>query len=268
MKEQLILWIGSAVITFLVLYLGNISGHYYPVSGTIGIEGQKVTYQFDKIYRGNKAKEIIIRKDIKDAQSFLSWKVINSKPGSREDSLLKTHSYNKIAMKDSGEVFKTYLPLQQPMTHILYKAEVLKNNVTYPLPPAHHDVDMVFIGSVPSSIMGLYYFFLYGGIFLSVRGALEYFNKNKKLKVYGMFTAIFFFCYTVAVTPLKMSYELGAIGHSVPSFEQLFNIQAILLFLTWTIGMAMIIGSRKPGIRGIIFSVITILIFLFFPVTY
>lgn len=259
MKEQLILWISSAVITFLVIYLGNLTNSFYPVSGTIGIEGQKVTYKFDKIIRTNRDHEILIRKDIKDAEAFLSWK--RNKPGSDVP-------FNKIIMKDSGEVFKASIPLQPPLTHVLYKADILKKNITYSLPPRHEPVELVFIRSVPSSVMNLFYFFLYGGILLAARGALEYFNNNKKTKVYGMFTAIFFFCYTIAVTPLKSSYELGAIGHSVPSIERLFNQQAMLLFITWMIGMAVIIGARKPGIRGIIFAAITILIFIFFPITY
>lgn len=262
MKEQIILWISSAVITFLVLYLGNITGNYYPVSGTIGIEGQKVTYKFDKIYRGDKDHEVIIRKDIKDAESFLSWTLFKHESG---DGISPD---NKVLMKDSGEVFKGYIPLQKPLTHIRYNAVVHKNNKTYILPPENHQVEMVFLGRVPSSIMNLFYFFLYGGIFLAVRGALEYFNNNMKLKVYTMFTAIFFFCYTVAVTPLKTSYELGAIAHSVPSIERLFNLQSILLFIIWMTGMTIIIGSRKPGIRGIIFAVLTIMVYLFFPLTY
>lgn len=260
MKEQLILWISAAVITFLVLYLGNVSGGYYPVSGTIGIEGQKVTYQFDKLYRSNIQKEIVIRKDIKDAEAFFQWKLLNSDQVKSD--------YNKVVMKDSGEVFKAFLPAQQPLTRIGYNAVILKSNKTYQLPPAHSSVEMVFLGSVPSSIMFLYYLFLYGGIFLATRGALEYFNNNRKLKVYAMFTAIFFFCYTIAVTPLKTSYELGAISHSVPSIERLFNLPAILLFVTWMTGMTLIIGGKKPGIRGIIFAVITILIYLLLPVRY
>lgn len=255
MKEQLILWTGAIVITFLIAYMGNVNGKYYPMSGTIGVNGEKITFKFDRIYRSNNDYTILLRKDVKNASAFIIWK--------KEGDV----AFNKVAMKDSGEVFKGSIPVQKPYTKVIYRCEVFQREKCYLL-PADRTVKMVMIGNVPVTVMNLYFFFLFGGIFLSTRGALEYFNKNRKVKVYVLFTTIFFFCYTIAVTPLKMSYELNAISHSVPSIERLFNSQSVILLLLWIVGMIFIISKKNPGIRAIIFSLITILVYLLIPITY
>ena len=49
-KNNIILWIASLVITFLGIYLSNLVDKDYPVTGTFGIEGQKVSYRFEKVH--------------------------------------------------------------------------------------------------------------------------------------------------------------------------------------------------------------------------
>ncbi len=49
-KEPIILWVASIVITFLIGYFPTLTNKDYPISGTFGIEGEKVSYRFEKIH--------------------------------------------------------------------------------------------------------------------------------------------------------------------------------------------------------------------------
>ena len=51
MKQNIILWIAAAIILFVVAYYKTLTSDYYPLSGSFGIEGEKVTFKFDKIYQ-------------------------------------------------------------------------------------------------------------------------------------------------------------------------------------------------------------------------
>ena len=65
MKQSIILWISAILITFLFGYFNSVTNNDFPISGTIGIDGQKVTYKFEKVYgidaNKNNNYEIFIR---------------------------------------------------------------------------------------------------------------------------------------------------------------------------------------------------------------
>jgi hypothetical protein len=255
MKKQIILWLSAIIITYVIIYMGHLTSIYYPLTGTEGIEGKRVTFMFPRVYRGAGDYQVKVFKEISGANAFLLWR--------RDyDAQLK-----RVPMKDSGNFFVSSIPFQKPHTHIIYRIEIEKNGKIY-LFPYNRSAQMVMLGKVPPTIMNLFYFFLYGGIFLFVRAGLEYFHENKRVKLYTIFGAIFFFCYTIAVTPLKASYEFGAIGKWVPGPIDLWNLQSLLLLLTAILSLPLIIGSKKPKWRGIVIAVVILLIYLLFPIKY
>ena len=61
MKNQIILWLSSLVLTFLIGYFKNVTDTNFPITGTFGIEGNKVSYKLDKVsYDKTVYKNIII----------------------------------------------------------------------------------------------------------------------------------------------------------------------------------------------------------------
>jgi hypothetical protein len=43
MKNEIILWLSSLIIVFIIGYIKNVTDKDYPVTGTFGIEGKKVS---------------------------------------------------------------------------------------------------------------------------------------------------------------------------------------------------------------------------------
>src|SRR3989304_1247919 len=66
MKQSLILWIAAAIITFLVGFIQNRTSAAYPTSGTIGIESQKVSFHFKKVYRDKNDYVLLLRTEIEN----------------------------------------------------------------------------------------------------------------------------------------------------------------------------------------------------------
>jgi hypothetical protein len=61
MKNEIILWLSSLIIVFIIGYIKNVTDKDYPVTGTFGIDGKKVSYKLDKVsYDINFYKNIII----------------------------------------------------------------------------------------------------------------------------------------------------------------------------------------------------------------
>jgi hypothetical protein len=263
MKKNIILWLGTLILTFLAGYLHNAVGPDYPVSGTIGIEGKMVTFKFDKLYRGNDSYNLIIKSDVRDITAFLLWRDVSDK------SVAANPSPNQLApvwhrevMTDSEYFIKGKIPKHNPYGKVAYWVELNYKGKQYFL-PEDKPVVIMYLGHVNSTIMQIFYFVLFGGLILAVRTGLETFNDKPRLGLYTIFTLIFFFLYAVCVVPLKRTYELNALNHFVPTVSSIITYQSITLLLLWIIGLTLIFNFKRNKIIPLVISSLTIIIYIF-----
>ena len=248
MKRLLILWGGALLLTFLTGYIQSGTSEYYPVTGTIGIDAKKVTYKFDKIYNGKGNYKFIIRTDVPSVEGIVKWKKQN------------TNEWNTIELNRDENVLYAEIPVQEAGDIILYYTKLYKDNRTFNLPGV--PVTLLFLGYVPPTISFLSFLTLFGGLLLSFRVGLEYFNDNQKIKKLSLFAVSFFFLYSIAVTPLRKSYELNAINNRVVPITDLFDLQSIVLFVLWIVAMVTVFKMSNPKKSALVFSVLTALVFL------
>ena len=119
------------------------------------------------------------------------------------------------------------------------------------------------VASIPSKVNILSSLVLFTALLLCFRVGLEYFNDNQKIKKLTLPAVTFFFFYSIAITPLRKTYELNAINKKVPPITELFDLQSIILFVLWIIAMTVIFNSKNPRLPALVFSIITVLVFLF-----
>jgi hypothetical protein len=248
MKQNLILWIAAAVITFLAGFLQNRLNEYYPVSGSFGIEGKEIGYKLDRVYYGDDDYKFFITSEINGLEGKIYWK----KPESRE--------WRTSGLTDSGKIVIGRIPHQKPLTKIEYLIKLNYNDKEYSILPGNQPVTMTFFSGVPASINFYYMFTLLGGLLLAVRTGLEYFKIPGKIKTFNIFTLIFFTVNVFAFHPLKKSYELGMIGKGAIPLTELFQFSSILLFVTWVLTTALIFNTKNYRIWAPAAAIITIII--------
>ena len=249
MKQNLFLWLGTIIIVFLAGYMRSTLGPYYPVSGAIGLDGQPVTFKFDKIYRGIDGYIVSVNTDVKDLKAFVLW------------STDKGENWQKTEMNYSGKLYTGKLPRYNPGQKINYRVEMIYKGALYYL-PVNKPVTIVLWGKVNAGILQIYYFVLFGGLILAVRTGFEIFKDNPKFGVYTVFSFIFFFLYSICLVPLVKTYELNAINHSVPNISQLLSLQSVSLLTVWIAGMAAIFNLRRNKYIPPIVSVLTLIIYI------
>jgi len=250
MKQIIILWFGAALITFLAGFIQSGLSPYYPITGTFGIEGKKVSYKLEKIYRGNEDYNIKILTDIEGLKGTLYWREKNS----------KSH-WKKINMTSAPKILEVSLPLLKPEKESEYYIKVFYKDKEYRI-PGNRIVTIKFLGKVPSTIMNLDIFFILLGLLLSTRTGLEYFNDKPKTKKLSLIAFFFFFCSAIVITPFRKTYELNAINHSVPTITQLYEIKPLIILAIWTVAVYLIFKSKRSKLYAIIFASITILTFV------
>jgi hypothetical protein len=246
MKNQIILWISSLLILFVIGYIKNITDKNYPVTGTFGIEGYKVSYKLDKVSYDKVAYKNIIISDIKG----VTGKIITH----------QNNEKNEIEMQEIDRGLIGEIPVQKPGERINYKILLKHKNKNYELPQKDF-ATLTFWGNIPSAITSLHFILLYFGLLLSIRSATELFNQNEYLKKYSIITTILFLALTILIHPLQNSYKLGAINNYIPPIIDLLDPIFIIISLVWVTGTILIFNNKFQKITTIIVTLTTILLF-------
>lgn len=246
-KEKLILWIASLIITFLVIYSYNLFNKDYPTTGTFGIEGEKVSYRFEKVHYGIDSVETIIRTDVKGLSGKLFWK-------SEKDSI-----WNSNNLKESDLILSAQMPALKPGQKLRYFIELNYKNKKYLLPD-NRKVEMIFFGKIPSTVSSLQFIFFNLGLLLVIRTGLEFFNKSEKIKKFELFISVIFLTLIALINPLYITYKYGFINSSVPDVTKLFPVKELSITALWIITTIITFNIKRYKVIPLISAIITIFI--------
>jgi hypothetical protein len=246
MKNEIILWLSSIVIVFLIGYIKNVTDKDYPITGTFGIEGKKVSYKLDKVSYDKSLYKNIIISDIQGLEGKLFW--------------IKDDTKYETTYKEIERGLECVIPKLKPGQKIKYKVILTYLEKTYEIPEKDF-VTLTCWGNIPSPVNILHFILLYGGLLLSLRCLLELFNKNKNLKKYTVITCILFITLTTIIHPLYNSYKLGAINNYIPPVTDLIEPILLLILFLWIAGTILIFNKKYINTVTIFITSATIVLF-------
>ncbi len=246
MKNEIILWLSSFVLVFLIGYAKNVTDKDYPITSTFGIEGKKVSYKLDKVCFDKSSYKNIIISDIKGIEA-------------RMILMYKDNAYETL-YKEIARGLECEIPILKAGREIRYKLLIKYKEKTFEIPNKEF-VTLKFWGDIPSPVKIFYFILLYGGLLMILRSTLELFNKNKNLKKYSIIAITLYITLITIIYPLFITYKIGAINHFVPPISDLFNPLLIIIITSWIVGTILIFNKIYIRIVTIIISTITILIF-------
>ena len=252
MKQKLILWIAAFLLTFLTGYFHAVLSPDYPISGTIGIQGKRVSYRFEKIAHIKDTLRIILTSDI----DSLKGKVIVF--GNQGDTAIFD-----FRTTSQGNLLRVFIPIKNLPAILKYRVTLFHDNKEYPIPANISFIETKCIPNVPDSIWSVFYFTLFGGLLLSIRTGLDYFNESRKTRKFTLFTTILFNLYGFFVIPVKNIFELNILDKVVVSPSAMFSIQSLSLGIFWIIISTAIFKVKNFGLLGLLAGIITILLFIF-----
>jgi hypothetical protein len=248
MKNEIILWLSSILILFLIGYIKNVTDKNYPITGTFGIEGKKVSFKLDKVSFDKKSYKNIIISDLKG----ITGKLIQ----------IEDDEQKEISFKEIERGLECEIPKLKPGQNIKYKIILNYSDRIYEIPEKEF-VTLTFWGNVPSPVNILHFILLYGALLISLRSLLELFNNNKNLKKYAVITCTLFITLMTIIAPLQNSYKLGAINKYVPQVTDLLEPVLLIILLIWIAGTIFIFNKKYMREVTIIVVVVTIVLFFF-----
>jgi len=248
-KNNILLWIAAFIITFLTIYLSNLLDKDYPISGTFGIDGKKVSYRFEKSHYGNNDFNTIIRTDVNDLAGIIFWK-------SNKDT-----NWQSTQMIKSDLLLSVSIPSLKPEQTLIYYAELHHKNKKYIIPD-NQKVDLIFFGKIPIAVNILEYLLLYLGLILVVRTGLEYFNDGKNSKKFGVLFTIVYLTLIALINPLYLTYKFGYINSSIPPINKLFLLSDLIILILWIVTLVITFKSEKFKFLSLVSAFITVMIFV------
>lgn len=250
MNKSIILWLSAFFITLLVGYAENVTDSEFPISGSIGINGKKVSYYFERVQRDSSDYQIIISTD----QDSISGVVLYAKD--KNFSNVDT-SY----LKNDGTYLIGTIPFPGVLEKCHFRVELNYKNETYII-PTNDGTEILFYGKVPTAMEVLYFIVFFVGLLLSSRTGLEYFNPKPHTKKLALFTIIPFALLFFFVSPVYKTFELNLVGSQFARPQDMFTIDVISYFLVWTLGCIIIFNVKNGKLWGLISSILTIILIL------
>jgi len=229
MKNEIILWLSSLIILFIIGYLKNVTDKDYPVIGTFGIEGKKVSYKLDKVsYDINFYKNIIIS-DI----TGITAKVL----------MIKNDEQTEIPFREISRGLEVEIPKLKPGQMMRYKVIIIHKDQVIEI-PKNEFVTLTFWGNIPKPVSILNFIFMYSWLLMSVRSLLEAFTKKINLKKFVFIICSLLLTLLTIIFPLYNSYKLGAINQFIPAFSDLVNPLLILILCVWILAAVLIFNKK------------------------
>lgn len=251
-KQIFILWLASTVITFLTGYVESVTNENYPVSGTIGIEGKKLSYKFDKTATHEKGLDIILRTDVDSLTGQFEYKIAGTNSGWKGNPL-----------EVSDKTLKINFYIQKNIKQLNYRVRIFSKDKDILLQDKNRPVLLNVKGKVPGMINSFFYMLLFGGLLLGTRTGLEYFNDKQRIKKLSLLTAILYCSAIIIFLPLKKIYELQALGNKIIPFNELIDVALLLILVLWIIEVILVFNTKHYKTISLTAAVLSIILFQF-----
>ena len=251
-KQIFILWLASIVITFLTGYVESVTNENYPVSGTIGIDGKKLSYKFDKTATPEKGLDIILRTDVDSVTGQFEYQVAGADNAWKENPL-----------EVSDKTLKINFHIQKGIKQLKYRVRIFSKDKDILLQEKNQPVILNVKGRVPGMINSFFYLLLFGGLLLGTRTGLEYFNDKEKMKKLSIITAIMYCTAIIVFLPLKKIYEFQALGNKILPFSDLVDPALLSILVLWIITIILVFNIKRYKVISLIVSVLSIILFQF-----
>lgn len=233
-KKNIFLWVISLVIMMSIYTYQKRTGPTYPIRGEIELNDQEYDYELLRTHGGRGDAEVIL--------PFPKETIVKYE-------YRRFKSYDSLTTKilkydEAKKAFIAYIPHQPPAGKVQYKVSIQTDSDSKSL---HEDDEWVLIrfkGGVPAFIIYPHIFFMFFGMWISVRSGAEALSKGKHTYKLAVISVIFFFCGAFILGPFVQKYAFGEFWTGWPWGTDLTDNKVAVSLLFWII--ALIVSKYKP----------------------
>lgn len=252
MKKNLILWVSTIALVFLIGYVNALTDPDYPASGTIYFDDVLVSYYFEKISDDGEDYTFFLQTADDSLDGFYTWFPADKPNQKQREKLVHTDG-----------IMTGTIPHQSPGTEVTVNVFLQDEQFTLQV-PERTELTVTFHGRVSLFVKGLFFFTIFAALIFAVRTGLDWFNERPRFKMYGVFAAIFSLLFGLLISPMKQSFILDAVGgRKVPPFAELFLPEHLAYPVIWIAAVILIFNLNEfARIPALIAMGLTLAVFI------
>ncbi len=250
MKRSIVLWILAFIITAASAIYQRMTGPTYPLTGEVKVNSIPIYYKFPHSHGGETGCPIEIQTNDQSITGSIEWKRYKT-----------DDEWSTIPMSFQDNKLMGELPHQPPAGKLMYRVHLKKDETSITITDGEGIV-VRFKGDVPLFVLIPHVFLMFGGMLLSLRAALEVFNKNKNLKKLIYVTVAFLLIGGFFLGPVVQKYAFGAYWTGWPFGNDLTDNKTALAIVSWLVAALMVKRSKHPERWAIVAAIITFAVYL------
>ncbi len=250
MKQKILFWTVSVILTLFLAVFQRVTGPSYPVSGKFTLGGETIKYSLPRSSDGQPHTIVSINVNDPSAAGKLSWKRLKT-----------ADPFTEVEMKQNGGKLEAELPIQPAAGKLEYKVQISKGNEAVAL-PQEGEMVIRFRDPVPPIVLIPHVILIFMAMLLSTRTGMEFFNNAPQLKKYTLWTIGFLFLGGFIFGPIMQYYAFGEFWTGVPFGFDLTDNKTLIAMIAWLIVLFRLNKSKNPKRLVLIGAVVMFLVYL------
>ncbi len=250
MKQKILFWTVSIVLTIFLAIYQRVTGPTYPTSGKFELDGTQYKYSLPRSSDG--AEHTYVKLPINDSAvtAKILWKRFKT-----NDEL------SEINMSVTDGKLQAELPKQPSAGKLVYEVKIRKGDKEIVI-PEKAPVVIRFRDPVSPVIFIPHVIVIFLSMLLSTRTGLEYFSKEPQLKKLTQWTIGMLILGGFILGPLMQYYAFGALWTGFPFGFDLTDNKTLVALIVWLIVYFRLGKSKNPKRLVLIGALVMFIVFL------
>lgn len=250
MTRAVVLWVVAVALTLGVAIYQRMTGPTYPTSGVRYVEGEKVSYRFERAHAGDSDHEVRIPVSSRITEAWLEWRRYKT-----------ADEWTRVPMSTAEGFLSGSLPHQPPAGKLEYRIQARGAGHLFSLPEGD-PVVIRFRGDVPWYVLIPHVLMMFLSMLLSTRAGLEVFAPSPKLRTLVLATLGTLFVGGLILGPIVQKYAFDAYWTGWPFGRDLTDNKTAAAFLIWVIAAFGILGRKKKTTWALVAAIAMLLVYL------
>lgn len=236
MSKSKQLWLIAIIIFLLSAVYQRLTGPTHPISGSVELQAESISYRFDRTHGGPTDYQVKIEVENPEIVGTLSYKRFKT-----------DDPWTDLPLRRDGERLVGELPHQPPAGKLQYRVRLQAGDQQVTI-PEEEPVIIRFKGGVPQPVLYAHVIFISLAMLLSNRAGLEALTRRGDPRKFVFWTIVTLLLGGLVLGPIVQKYAFGAFWTGWPWGHDLTDNKTAVAFVFWL--MAFVAGRKGRRARG------------------